>query len=364
MSRVSLKQIDSGVKSSLNELINLLGGFDEYFNHDDVVLLKPNINGTEGVTSIELVESLIELLLDFKVKKIIIGEATFGNSQMTDGYFKKSGYADLAKKYDIELINFNESKIKHVKVDNPLILNEIKIAEEVLDVDKLINVPIMKVHYATGITLAMKNLKGLLVGDEKMHFHESGLDKSIADLNKVIKPELHIVDCISCMEGMGPRGGEMVDLNLIMAGEDSATVDYVGSKIMGYELEEIKHLDYYIKENDIDIDNVNILGERVEDVKYDFDKVNVNIEIPSNIEVKNINACSSCMNAFILSCRFLEKEIKENIQIYLGPKYEKDNNCASKIAFGNCCTDNNNFDEYINGCPPFPLKLKEIINKI
>ncbi|MFW6389737.1 MAG: DUF362 domain-containing protein, partial [Halanaerobiales bacterium] len=119
-------------------------------------------------------------------------------------------------------------------------MDEIKIAEEVFNVDKIINIPIMKVHYATGITLSMKNLKGLLVGDEKMHFHEFGLDKSIADLNKVMKPDLHIVDCISCMEGMGPRGGEMVNLNSIMAGKESATVDYVGSKIMGYEVEEIK----------------------------------------------------------------------------------------------------------------------------
>jgi len=362
MSRVALKQINSGMKSSLNELINLIGGLDEFLNHDDVVLLKPNINGKEGVTNIKLVKSLIELLLDFKVKKIVIGEATFGNSQMTDVYFEKSGYADLAKKYEIELINFNDSSIKKVKVDNPLILNEIKIAEEVFDVDKIINMPIMKVHYATGITLAMKNLKGLLVGDEKMHFHESGLDKSIADLNKVIKPELHIVDCISCMEGMGPRGGEMVELDLIMAGEDSATVDYVGSKIMGYELEEIKHLSYYINENDIDIENINVVGEKIKDVQYDFDKANIDIEIPSNIEVKNINACSSCMNALILSCRFLENEIQEKIQVYLGSKYEEDNNCTKKIAFGNCCGDNEYFDEQIKGCPPFPLKLKEIIN--
>ena len=106
MSRVALKQINSGMKSSLNELINLIGGLDEFLNHDDVVLLKPNINGKEGVTNIKLVKSLIELLLDFKVKKIVIGEATFGNSQMTDVYFEKSGYADLAKKYEIEIRTF------------------------------------------------------------------------------------------------------------------------------------------------------------------------------------------------------------------------------------------------------------------
>ena len=90
----------------------------------------------------------------------------------------------------------------------------------------------MKVHYATGITLALKNMKGLLVGGAKRRCHEAGLDKAIVDLNNTldkaivdlnntIRPHLNVVDAISCMERMGPRGGDIVRMDLVMAGGDS-----------------------------------------------------------------------------------------------------------------------------------------------
>jgi len=58
-----------------------------------------------------------------------------------------------------------------------VVLEKLRIAREVYEADRITNLPNMKVHYATGITLALKNLKGLLVGNEKRHFHEVGLDK-------------------------------------------------------------------------------------------------------------------------------------------------------------------------------------------
>ncbi len=80
---------------------------------------------------------------------------------MTDVFFKKTGYSDLAKKHGIELLNLNRSEIVRYKVQKPLAIEEFKIAKEVFSGYKIINIPVMKVHNATEITLAMKNLKGL-----------------------------------------------------------------------------------------------------------------------------------------------------------------------------------------------------------
>ncbi|TYQ18160.1 UNVERIFIED_CONTAM: uncharacterized protein (DUF362 family) [Acetivibrio alkalicellulosi] len=204
MSKVSLVKTDEGIKEALNKSLELIGGIDNFINHDDVVMLKPNLNGTEWVTNIELVESLIQLLIEYGVKKIIIAESTFGNEKMTAMCFKKTGYLELSKKYNIELRNLNSSEIYELKVDKPLITDVLNVAKDILEADKIINIPIMKVHYATGITLSMKNLKGLLVREEKRRFHEVGLDKCIIDLNNSVKPTLNIVDCTTCMEKMGP----------------------------------------------------------------------------------------------------------------------------------------------------------------
>ncbi|HNS33042.1 MAG TPA: DUF362 domain-containing protein, partial [bacterium] len=192
MGKVSIVRANKDLRESIERAIGLIGGLETFVNHQDRVMLKPNVNGTEAGTSLLVTEALINIITAYGVKKLVIAESTFGNAGMTDAFFEKTGYRRLSGKYDAELINLNNSQIKNFKVQKPLILENLKIAREVFDRYKIINIPVMKVHYATGVTLAMKNLKGLLVGDEKRHFHEAGLDKAIVDLNNSIKPALNI----------------------------------------------------------------------------------------------------------------------------------------------------------------------------
>ena len=195
MGQVSLVKISKGMKACLCESMDLIGGLDHFAQKSDRVMLKPNLNGLEGYTNLELVEALIQLLIDFSVNKVFMAEATFGSAQMTTMFFKKTGFYDLARRYNIEIRNLNESQPVEVKVKHPLVMEKLQIAKEVFEADKIINLPNMKVHYATGITLALKNLKGILVGDEKRRFHEMGLEKAIVDLNNTIHPQLSIADC-------------------------------------------------------------------------------------------------------------------------------------------------------------------------
>ncbi len=360
MPKVSLFKTDKGIKKALIESLKLIGGIEKFIDHDDIVMLKPNLNGTEWVTNIELVESLIQLLIEYGVKKIMIAESTFGNEKMTAMCFQKTGYLELANKYNIELRNLNASEIYQLKVDKPLITEVLNVAKDIFEVDKIINIPIMKVHYATGITLSMKNLKGLLVGEEKRRFHEVGLDKCIIDLNNSIKPTLNIVDCTTCMEKMGPHGGEILNINLLIAGESSGEVDFIGSKVMGYSLDEVKHLKHYIEMNNIDIDAIEVLGEKVEDVKYNFKKVEMENLIPADFNIYDKNACSSCMNAFLMSCEFLGDTNIKKCDIYLGSDHEISKSESCKIAFGNCCIRDIKADKTVKGCPPFPFLLKKV----
>jgi uncharacterized protein (DUF362 family) len=364
MGRVSLVKTDQGVKESLNEALDLIGGLGHYIKRSDRVMLKPNLNGSEGYTNKELVESLIQLLFDLDVRDVFIAESTFGDKYTTNLFFNKTGFFELADRYGIDLINLNESEIVEARVRKPLVLDKIRVAREVFETDKIINLPTMKVHYATGISLALKNLKGLLVGDEKRHFHEVGLHRAIVDLNNTIGVTLNVVDAISCMERMGPRGGDPVKLDLIMAGKSSAEVDYVASLVMGYDISEIKHLEYYIKGNDIDVGNIDIVGESIENVRYPFKKVMLESIIPKKIEIHDRNACCSCMNAFLLSCSFLPGNLKDNIDVYLGSLVENNGRAGSiKVAFGNCCPKGMAFDRRIKGCPPYPFALSDALKE-
>lgn len=365
MAKVSVVRTKSGIKRGLYDAIELIGGLATYVGHGDTVLLKPNLNGVEGSTNKELVESLLQLLLDFGVRKVLLAESTFGDERVTDMLFNKTGFSALAREYGVELVNLNRSQIVEVKVARSHVLDILHIAREAYETDKILNLPNMKVHYATGITLALKNMKGILVGNEKRHFHEVGLDKAIVDLNNTIRPCLNIVDGILCMERMGPRGGDMISLGLILAGGMAAEVDYIGSRIMGYALSEVKHLELYLASNRVDLDQIEIVGERIDDVRYPFKKVNLAKVLPQEFKIHNKNACSACENAFLLSCQFLEGSPPRKAEIYMGDLPEETGPAAGiTIAFGNCCSGEMSYDKIIKGCPPYPYALRDYLQSM
>jgi uncharacterized protein (DUF362 family) len=367
MGTVSITKIDQNLKTALIKSLDLIGGLSSYVSQNDTVLLKPNLNGAEGTTDINLTEALIQLLLELRVKEIFIGESTFGNHQITEACFRKTGFTALAEKYGLRLVNFNKSEALAVPVKGPLILKELQIAQEFFEATKVINLPVMKVHYATGITLALKNMKGVLVADEKKHFHEVGLDQAIVDLNNSIKTHLNIVDAIVCMERMGPRGGDPVRLDMILAGANPWEVDIVGSRIMGYTLDEVGHLKQYLESNGIDeamMNQIEVRGASIEEVRYPFRKVAMDSIIPQEFKVHNINACSSCMNALILSSSFLESKPKSKLDVYLGSIIPDDAAQSEfKLAFGNCCKPDSGCDRKINGCPPYPFELNRVLKE-
>jgi len=331
-----------------------------FVRRGDRVLLKPNLNGEECCTDKALAEAMVRLLSDFGAGKIFFAESTFGNAEMTDTFFEQTGYAELARRYGIPLYNLNRSETVEVEVKEPLAFGKLPIAREVFEADRIVNLPNMKVHYATGITLALKNMKGLLVGGAKRRCHELGLDKAIVDLNNTIRPHLNVVDAISCMERMGPRGGDIVRMDLVMAGGDPAEVDCVGCAVMGHDVDEVRHLKMIVAARGIDPAGIETAGERVEDVRRPFRKAVLDDIVPAKFRIRNRDACSSCMNAFLLSCSRLESEPARAADVYMGSIVEEDPpSDAMTIAFGNCCPGNREFDLRIPGCPPYPFALKE-----
>jgi len=362
--RVSISKATRGVRAALVEALALIGGLESSVTPGDRVLIKPNLNGEEGFTAPDLTIALVALLRDLGVREVAIAESTFGTAATTDRLFHATGYADLAKELGVELINLNRSVPVEVAVPQPLVTERLRIACEVLEADRLINLPNMKVHYATGMSVALKNMKGVLVGPEKRRCHEIGLDKAIADLNQVVPPALNVVDAISCMERMGPRGGDQVRLDLVMAGANAAAVDWVAAQVMGYRPEEIAHLRHFVEQTGMNTEDVVVSGESVESVAYPFKKVVVAQIVPACFTVRDSDACSACMNAFLLSCQLLGQTPERSIDVYLGTSTAKaEHGNASSIAFGNCCVGALSADIRIRGCPPYPFALEEALRK-
>jgi uncharacterized protein (DUF362 family) len=158
MAKVGLVRTAGGIQQALVRALDLIGGLGRFVSHSDRVLLKPNLNDDQVYTSPELVVALIELLRDQGAGEVAIGESTFGDARMTAALLRKTGYADLATRYGIPLYNFNASQPVDMEVVHPLVTGTVRVAREFVEADHVISLPNMKVHYATGITLALKKV--------------------------------------------------------------------------------------------------------------------------------------------------------------------------------------------------------------
>lgn len=112
----------------------------------------------------------------------------------------------------------------------------------------LINLPVLKTHVVSGMSVAMKNLMGLLPRTDRRNMHTFGIQQSIVDMNMGIKPDLTIVDGAIGQDGEGPLYGRQANLGVLLAGRDSLTIDLVACKLVNVDPKSIGHLQLGIEQ--------------------------------------------------------------------------------------------------------------------
>ena len=243
----SVAKVDfAGYETSIPKALDLIEA-GARLPQDGLIIIKPNLTNSSArpvTTAVEAVEAVFQYCRGRSKAEIAIGEGT-GQGRTCD-VFKTLGYADLARKYDIELIDFNEAEAVLLKNDDAFQLKELylpRIAVEAF----IISVPVLKDHSFTGTTIAMKNMFGLPPARfykgawNKSKLHSPSTDKSVVDICLYKKPDLSVVDASTVLEGMHLAGTEE-DLNLILASFDAVAVDAVGSDLLGHDPEDLKYL--------------------------------------------------------------------------------------------------------------------------
>jgi uncharacterized protein (DUF362 family) len=260
------------IKIGLIEGLNLIGGLGNFIKAGEKVVLKPNlaVGNPLGSTSPLLVESLIE-----EIKKIgAIPVVADGSSKSVDydtiSVAKTIGLYDIIKKHDVEFVDLDNTKTIRTKVPNGKAFKYLNVPEVIVKADKIINIPKIKTHHLTGITCAIKNLQGIVSGYEKLMTHALGLHQPLADLPKVFKCDLTIIDGLCGMEGIGPFYGEPVQLGLIIASDNILAADFVACEVMGADYSRIKHIKLCFDDHDFEPKKVVVAGEPIEKVKKKF----------------------------------------------------------------------------------------------
>lgn len=205
------------------------------------IAIKPNLcyywkSTTGETTDPNVVKALIDILrMYINPDEIYIVESD-ATVMRTKYSFKMLDYEKLASEKNVKLVNLSDDTLFPVDVKmKTSFSNRIKIPKTLSEVDLFISVPKLKLHSLTGLTCALKNQFGCIPFKRKEVFHKD-LDRVIAFVNKLIPPDLILVD------GIVTNGKTPKKLNLIMAGYDPVAVDYIASKIVGLDHRRIKHI--------------------------------------------------------------------------------------------------------------------------
>lgn len=204
------------------------------------IAIKPNLcyywNSTTGeTTDPKLVGAIIDVLrMECKADEISIVESD-ATAMRAKYAFKALGYEKLAARKKTKLLNLCHNDSLSVPNATSSIFKETKIPKILTEVDLFISVPTLKFHSLTGLTCALKNQFGCIPIRRKVVFHNR-IDETIAFINKLIPPDLVVVDGIIA-SGKTPK-----KLDLIMASSDPVAVDCVAAKIAGLSARRIKHI--------------------------------------------------------------------------------------------------------------------------
>ncbi len=252
-SRVYVKNVNNNIKESVKEVM-------DYFDidyEDKKVLIKPNLCcakkwNTGATTDIRLIAEII------KYVKKEGGEPLVGESPIC-GYdineiMRITGLKKILDNLKVVFVNLNKDDYGKI--------NGVKIANTYIDSDIIINVPVVKTHFVTGVTISLKNIVGCAVGKEKFILHNKDINKGIVLLNKIRKPDINIIDAIIGLKGVGgPITGEPVKLNKLVASTDPVAADSVASKLLMCNPKNVKHL-VMSEENGLGTMNPEIVGDK------------------------------------------------------------------------------------------------------
>jgi uncharacterized protein (DUF362 family) len=235
----------------VKKAVDALGGMQKFVKKGDRVVLKANMgfpNPPEWGTTTHpaIVKATAQLCLDAGAQRVIVLDNPLRDGKMCK---EKSGIgAAVEGMKGVVLALLEDPKFyQETPIPGGKQLKTTAIAKEVLRANCIINVPTAKTHSATGVSLGIKNLMGL-IWDRKVMHEQMELNQAIADLLLVIKPTLTIVDCVYVLLTNGPGGpGKTEELNTVVASADPVAADaYTVTIARWYNREfkgaQVKHL--------------------------------------------------------------------------------------------------------------------------
>jgi uncharacterized protein (DUF362 family) len=214
-----------------------IGGIERFVRSGDDVIVKPNICTDyypfeyAATTNPQVVGTLVRLCLGAGARRVRVMDSPFGGT--AERAYARSGISDDTEAAGGEMEVMNRNKFVETAIPEGRDLRQWTFYQEVLDADLVIDVPIAKHHSLARLTLAGKNLMGVIQGRNRMH---SNLGQRIADLVSLVRPQLTVVDAVRILMANGPTGGNLDDVrltNTVIASHDIVAADSYATTLFG-----------------------------------------------------------------------------------------------------------------------------------
>ena len=245
---IAIARTFDGIEEAAHRVIEQVGGMASVLKGAKIAILKPNFVAGRGAetgstTSFALLKAVAEEVQACGAEPVLCEMP--GTEFDREATYTILGVEQFCQERGIRILRIdpegNEQdwvplqpagakKLRRFHV--PRILNEAC----------LINLPVLKTHVVSTMTLGMKNPMGILPRPDRRSMHTFGIDQSIVDMNLGIKPDLTIIDGSVGQDGEGPLYGDRADLQVLVAGHDSLAVDLVCCQLVGVKPRDIPHL--------------------------------------------------------------------------------------------------------------------------
>lgn len=216
-------------------VIQAMGGMKRFVKKNDLVVVKPNMAWDRSPeqaanTDPQVVAALVELAYKAGARRVNVFDVPCNDDRRV---YENSGIQKAAKAKGAHVYFADHWNVVKAKFPYESSMAGWPVLRDAVKCDTFINVPVLKHHGLTGLSLSMKNLMGVCSG--KRGLMHMGIGKKLAELTDFIRPDLTVIDATRVLTNHGPSGGDLRDvavMNKVFAATDPVLADAFASTLM------------------------------------------------------------------------------------------------------------------------------------
>ncbi len=191
--------------------------------------------------------------------RVLLGDSpAFGTASHV---LKQQGFIEALSGIAVTFVPFRTRVVKKLSCGI-----SVTIAAEALDCDYFVNLPRVKAHEQMGVTMAVKNTFGIVLGARKAWLHmrhgesRQVFSRMILELQELLPPTLVFADGIEVMHRRGPIKGSSLSLCCLAAAKNSVALDRAMLDVLEIDKERIPLA--------VTAENLALSGARIEEVEF------------------------------------------------------------------------------------------------